>query len=232
VKALPFTTLRIERGMPWFWDDHVLRLRETAAALGFQVPSPVDLYVSLPRAVGGTLRVRITLEANGAIRTDAEPYESPTEPWTLKTVPIEADPDIVKFKTTARPWYDAARELLATEDDAMLVLPGGHDASDPTVLETTIANLFFRIDGEIVTPAASAPLLPGIARARLLNHVPGAREAELAQSDARRATACCATNALFGVHPVGAVGDWKPYDSSELARELMDRLRSSMQESV
>jgi len=139
---------------------------------------------------------------------------------------------VVRFKTTSRVWYDAARDLLESEDDALLVLAGGQDVANPTVLETTIANLFFEIDGEIVTPASSAPFLPGIARARLLAGPNPVRELVLTQADARRASACCVTNALFGVHPVEAVTGWNSLDSHELARDLMDRLRSSMQESV
>ena len=222
----------MENGAPWFWEDHEARLRETAAALGYRLPEPADLYAALPKAVGGTQKVRLTLDPDGAVQREMEPYESPQEPWSLRPVPIEPDPDIVRYKTTSRLWYDAARQLLAGEDDALLVLTRGHDGSDPLVLETTIANLFFEIDGEIVTPAESAPFLPGIARARILAAPFPAHERELTQVDVARASACCATNAVFGVHPVKAITGWNSFDSDDLARELMDRLRSSMQESV
>ena len=60
-------------------------------------------------------------------------------------MPVEPDPYIVRYKTTSRAWYDAALELLGDEDDALLVLAGGHDVAGSKLLETTIANLFFRI---------------------------------------------------------------------------------------
>ena len=232
MRPLPFTTLRIENGAPWFWEDHVARLRETTAALGYRLPEPVDLYSALPRAVGGTLKVRLTVQPDGQVQREVEPYEPPAAPWTLRPVPVEPDSDFVRFKTTARVWYDAARELLAGEDDALLFHSSGHDMDNPLVLETTIANLFFEIDGEVLTPARSAPLLPGIARTRILAAPFPARETVLRQSDVVRATACCATNAVFGAHPVATVSGWNSFESDGLARELMGRLRSSMQESV
>ena len=115
---------------------------------------------------------------------------------------------------------------------ALLVYSGGQDPAIEPVLETTVANIFFEIDGEIVTPSAEAPLLPGIARARVLDALDGARETELTASDVRSATACCVTNALLGAHPVGTIEGWGAYDSEQLARRLMDVLRSSSQESV
>jgi branched-subunit amino acid aminotransferase/4-amino-4-deoxychorismate lyase len=232
MKAKPFTTVRVEAGVPWFWEDHVARLRETALALGFPLPTPTDLFGALPRAVGGALRVRITLTPDGGIETDIQPYEPPTEPWTLKRVPIDPDPDIVRFKTTSRSWYDAARDRLDAEDDALLVLAKGQAVAGSLLLETTVANLFFRIDGRVVTPAASAPLLPGIARARLLNGAPAAEEAVLTDADAGLASGCCVTNALLGAHPVGAIDGREMVESDRLARDLIDRLRSSLQESV
>jgi len=232
LNTLPFTTLRLECGAPWFWEDHVARLRETAVVLGLPLPSPGDLYAALPRTIGGTSRVRLTILRDGSIQTEITPYEPPTEAWRLKSVPIEADPDLACYKTTSRVWFDAARELLGEEDDALLVLAGGHDVAGSKVLETTIANLFFEIGGEIVTPAASAPLLPGIARARLLTCEPRIEERVLIGADVVRATACCVTNALMGVHPVETIDGGQTLDSDELARELMDRLRSTMQESV
>ena len=112
-------------------------------------------------------------------------------------------------------WSDAA----ASEDDALLV---HHDGQ---VLETTVANLFFAIGDEIVTPPETRPLLPGIARRRILDGCESAVERDLDENDVRRATACCVSNAVLGVHPVEAVLGWASYSSLELARQLKDALR-------
>jgi len=235
VRSLPFTTLRIEAGEPWFWERHVERLRETAVALGLPIPSARELFDALPRTVGGTLRVRVTVGADGSLGVDAEPYEDPVEPWSLRPVPVDPDRDMVRFKTTNRAHYEVARGKCDEEQDALLyrqtsVCDKGQDVEEQaeirTVLEATVANLFFEIDGRIVTPPDSEPLLPGIARQLVLECVEGATEAHVSGADALRARACCATNALFGVHPVGAIAGWREYESEDLARRLMDAVRS------
>jgi len=219
MRPLPFTTLRIENGEPWFWDQHVERLRETAVALGLPVPTPTALHAALPRALGGSLRVRLTLAADGTPTAEAAPHGQPRDPWRLKPVPVDSDRDMVRFKTTARTLYDAAREAAVAFDDALLVHHEGH------VLETTVANLFFEIDGALVTPSATCAILPGIVRGLVLETCEGAAERDFDEETARRATACCVTNAVLGVHPVDAIEGWGRFDSAGLARRLKDALR-------
>ena len=219
MRPLPFTTLRIEGGAPLYWDEHVERLRATASMLGMKVPAPHELNAALPKSIGGSLRVRITLQHDGVVKIDAEPYEAPSKPWTLKPVPVDPDRDVVRFKTTARVLYDAARDTLRGQDDALLVHHDGH------VLETTVGNVFFLIAGEIVTPPETRALLPGIARRRVLNGLESAAERDLDEATARTAEACCVTNAVVGVHPVESIDGWGSFDSLELARQLMDALR-------
>lgn len=222
MRPLPFTTLRIENGEPWFWEEHVERLRATAAVLALPLPTPQKLYASLPRVVGGSLRVRITLQPDGTPHTDVEIYEAPHEPWTLKPVPVDSDRDVVRFKTTARGLYEAAADTLDGQQDALLVHHEGH------LLETCIANVFFLLDGIWVTPPESRALLPGIARARILERCETAREGDLTESEARAAEACCVSNAVLGVHPVGSIEGWSDYASPDLARQLMDDLRINL----
>jgi branched-subunit amino acid aminotransferase/4-amino-4-deoxychorismate lyase len=222
----------MESGQPWFWEEHLERLRATSAMLGLTPPLPQEVFAALPKAVGGSLRVRITVQPDKTLKTEAEPYEPPSEPWRLKPVPVDPDPDVVRFKTTSRGLYEAAADLLRGHDDALLVHSGGQVPAHEPVLETTIANIFFEIEGQIVTPSADLPLLPGIARGRILDRLEGAREAELCAEDVRSARACCVTNALFGAHPVETIDGWADYESDQLARRLMDVLRSSSQESV
>lgn len=215
------------------------RLRETSAALGMPMPSAKELFDALPRTVGGILRVRMTVGADGSLVVDAEPYEDPVEPWSLRPVAVDPDRDMVRLKTTSRALYEVARDECGEEDDALLyrqagVCAGGQyveeyveeQAEIRTVLEATVANLFFEIDGRIVTPPDSEPLLPGIVRQLVLERFEGATEAHVSGADALRASACCATNALFGVHPVGAIAGWCEYESEDLARRLMDAVRS------
>jgi branched-subunit amino acid aminotransferase/4-amino-4-deoxychorismate lyase len=110
--------------------------------------------------------------------------------------------------------------------------PAGHQQRfeglwlDPAgyVLEGTSTNLFARIDGVYLTPPTSAPILPGVERARLLARlselgIPYA-EAPLHGSDLARADALFATNALLPIAPVIAL-DGRPLAITTLPDGVM-----------
>ena len=216
-RPLPFTTARIEDGIPWFWEEHEARIQAASVALGLNLPRPNAMRAALPRVVGGSMRLRMTAQPDGSVVAEAAPYEPPSEPWTLKVVPVDHDADAVRHKTTARTMYDAARNAAPDHDDALLV------DLDGRVLETTIANVVVQIDGDLRTPPSTLALLPGIARARLLEA--GVAEAVIDETELRRAEAVCVCNALMGVHPVGRIGDESPMESGDLARHLHGSLR-------
>lgn len=74
-------------------------------------------------------------------------------------------------------------------DDAVMLNTAGR------VAETTIANLFARIDGVWATPPVAEGALPGIMRAEVLTRL-GAAERPLSVADLQRAEALLLTNAL------------------------------------
>lgn len=220
-----FTTLRVRDGRAAFWSDHVARLREGATALGL-APVPDDLAARVAAAVGSLpdARVRVTLAPAGPPRVEARAYAAPVAPWTLRPVPVSLFADGPLLKTTARSRYDEARAAAAEADDALLV-----DASG-SWLECTVANVFLRMpDGRLLTPPASLPLLPGIARGQVLAAAAeaglAAEEAVFGRMAARAAVECIVTNALFLAHPVAAVEGVARYEDAGLARRLMDVLR-------
>ena len=132
--------------------------------------------------------------------------------------------DAVSVKTTERALYDEARAAAHGCDDALLHTPEG------AVLECTIANVFFVLDGRLVTPPASLPLLPGIARARVLEaaDAAGIRAAEvpISLADAATAEACFVTNALLIAHPVQEIEGVGRFDSVAWTRRLRRGVRS------
>lgn len=215
-----FTTLRARAGELWFWPDHLARLEVGAARLRLPVPSPAQLEAEIAARVADLpdARVRITLRAAAEPLVEAAAYTEPRGPWVLRPVPASPDEDTVRLKTTARRVYEDARRAAAGVDDALLVAGGNY-------LECTVANVFFvGADGRLVTPAAEAPLLAGIARARVLA---AAREAGLeaveAPVDAESAAVakeCFVTNALFLVHSVARIERVGRYDDTKWARRL------------
>jgi branched-subunit amino acid aminotransferase/4-amino-4-deoxychorismate lyase len=220
-----FTTLRVRDGRAMFWDDHLRRLREGAAALGL-APAPADLAALVAAAVGdlADARVRVTLAAHGPPRAEARAYEDPAAPWALRPVPVSPSGDGPLLKTTDRSCYDEARAAAAGLDDALLV-----DASG-SWLECSVANVFLRMpDGRLLTPAASLPLLPGVARAHVLAAAAelglAPQEAVFGAGTAREAVECVVTNALFVAHPVAAVEGVARYEDAGLARGLIEVVR-------
>jgi len=221
-----FTTARVTGGEPWFWPDHVARLRDGAAAYGLVPPDPERLLAAVRAAVAGLpdARVRVTAHADGPPSVAAAPYAPPRGPWTLAPVALVSLPgDGPLRKTTDRTRYDEARARAPGADDALLVAPGG------SFLETTVANVFL-VDaaGTLLTPPAMRPLLPGIARARVLAAATAlgfaAREADFGAGDAARARECFLTNALFVVQPVAAIEGIARFAAFSLARRLREAI--------
>jgi branched-subunit amino acid aminotransferase/4-amino-4-deoxychorismate lyase len=218
-----FTTLRCRDGALWFWPAHVARLRAGAAELGLCLPAEDVLRGAVASALGdlADARVRITLHPGRAPSIEAAAYAAPTLPWRLRPVAAAPSRDQVRLKTTARGVYDAARRVAHDRDDALLVGPDG------SYLEATVAN-FFLVDrkGRLRTPPDTAPLLPGIARARVLAAAArlglDAAESPLRRPDAAGARECFVTNALFVAHPVVEIEGVAGYASGEWARRLRE----------
>ncbi len=109
-----FTTLRVRNGRPWFLDAHCRRL---GIDVGARV---IEAARGLPDA-----RVRVTLAPGAEPRIEVEAYEAPRSPWVLRPVTVSPDGDTVRFKTTDREMYLAARKKSADADDALLHLVDG-----------------------------------------------------------------------------------------------------------
>ena len=206
-----FTTLRARNGQAWFLDDHCRRL-------------DVDLADSILRSIRAgaydDARVRVTVSADAEPRIEVEAYTPPETPWRLRPVVVSPSEDRARLKTTDRAMYEKARKAAADADDALLSLP------DKTLLETTIANVFFLFGKRLVTPHADEPLLPGIARKRVLAAATALgltpEEARIGSEEVRDADACVVTNALMIAHPVRVIEGVGTYESVELARRLRD----------
>ncbi len=145
---------------------HLERLADTALYFGF----PVDLdrlasdiaALELPATV---MRLRITVSRNGEHHVGVTPLEP--QPSSVRLVVAEqrirSDDPFVCHKTTERSVYDAARVGAPWADDVIMVNERGE------VVETTIASLLYRRDGQWWTPPLSVGGLAGIGRKVLLD---------------------------------------------------------------
>ena len=215
-----FETLRLTARGPLFTDRHLARLRHGAALLGIPVPFSDEAIkegvAALIRATGiDTGSVRVTLTRGPGPRGVLPPSDvRPTLIITLAPPPPQFGPVRIMIASVTRRnefsplcgikslnYLDniLARREAAQHgfDDAILRNTQGR------VAETSIANLFAVIDGQLLTPPTSEGVLPGIARGLLLERC-GGMVRPLSVEDLRRASEIILTSAL-GIRPVTAL---------------------------
>jgi len=188
-----FETLRVYAGRPFAWERHMERLVLSAAELGFPVPpSPrrlreaVDEVLEACALTDAVVRITVTRGVAGGrpVRTgawvEAEPLGSRLWPGARQLDPGDGGPlggravlsltpftpgFLGRHKTTSRLAWDLAREeaRAAGADEALLVSPDGE------LMGGAASNVFVvRSGGDIFTPPLSAPILPGVTRATVL----------------------------------------------------------------
>jgi para-aminobenzoate synthetase/4-amino-4-deoxychorismate lyase len=103
--------------------------------------------------------------------------EPPVEPVIVSVapMPVEASDIRVRYKTTARRFYDEARRD-GGEYETIFV------DSDGCLTEGSFTNIFVERDGKLLTPPTTRGLIPGVLRAELIDEGRAA-EADLTIED-------------------------------------------------
>ena len=241
-----FETLRFEGGRAQFWKLHLERLVLSAAELGFPVPpSPAKLAAACDELLAGdnlreaVVRITVTRGVPGGRPTrtgcwiEAEPLAarlwSGTRAGAARAV-ISRTPfhpgSLGRHKTTSRLAYHLAREEARAEraDEALLVGESGE------LFEGTVSNVLAVIGGELLTPPLACGILPGIARAVVLDVCRAigvrAREAPLAVADLAGAEEVLLTNCVQQVVPLASLEEWR-FGAPRLAPRLLAELRAA-----
>lgn len=209
-----FETLLLEGGYIGFLGEHLLRMETGARVLGIDWPPPWDPRRALLEMAGaagpGPLALRVTLTAGapggapslviggrppeplpegGVVLSVAEGGRPPGDPLSRIKSIDRAHLHLHRTRARARGAWDAL--LPTTEGD---------------LAETTVANLFAVLEGELVTPDLSRGCLPGILRARVLEAWGGtAIEGRLEPADLARADEVLLTNSIGRIVPVARV---------------------------
>jgi branched-subunit amino acid aminotransferase/4-amino-4-deoxychorismate lyase len=213
-EPLPFAlleTIGAVKGMLPLWDRHVTRLLGCAQRLQRPAVLPPEAQAGAIELLArneqpdGVLRMLFT--ARGTLALTTRPR---ADAGVVRLIPVlaraPADAPPPDLKTSDRRHYDAAllEARAGGADDGVLLGQGG------TVLETAIANLWLLLDGVWTTPPADGAILPGIARALLLERARtqgmavAERRCEL--GDLHRATALAVSNAVVGVCAAALAG--------------------------
>lgn len=205
------------------WRRHLQRLQAAAARLQLPFAPPPDLAAAAAELLlhnndqDGALRLALLPGPHWEL-TSRRRAPAPRIVRLIPTVqrrPAGAPP--ADLKATPRPFYDAVRQeaQAGAADDGVIL------GDDGAVLETATANLFLLLDGSWCTPPLDGRILPGIARAVLLERAAAAglpiaeRACDLA--DLHRASQLAVSNAVHGPRPaylVRAGGDpVQPFDT-------------------
>jgi para-aminobenzoate synthetase / 4-amino-4-deoxychorismate lyase len=220
----PFETIGAVAGELPLWRRHEARLVATARRLGLAYTPPVGLLGAAQRLLlenghaDGVLRWQASPSAAGVATVLATRARSPVRVVRLLPTVVErpANAPPGDVKAMPRRFYDLVRQQAQDggADDGIVVGPDG------SVLEAALGNLWLLRDGQWVTPALDGRVLPGIARARLLEllHQAGrsAVERPCGLGDLHAATALAHSNAVYGPRPARLVG-------GEAAEALVER---------
>lgn len=210
-----FETIAVLNARPIWLSEHLQRMAKAADELGIGFDENL-LRISIAAVLGKShgaqevLRVTLTrgvvsnrmLSGSGAhpsLLITLAKFVVPETPQTitLATSTIRRNETAPSSRLKTLSYVDAiaaAREVMARGDDALMLNTAGLVAS------TTIGNLFIVKGEKIFTPGLGQGILPGIARAKLLQHAKSlglvAEEAMLSLEDLHAADAVFRTNSL------------------------------------
>ncbi len=235
-----FETIRIASGQAAHLGRHLMRLRDSAAFLSIPLKwtdavlrDAIADLLAAQAVVDGVLRLTLT---RGAAARGLLPggTVAPTLLMQTGALPPAAKPArLIIARTTRRnEWSPTCRLKSTNYLDSILARQEAieRDADDALLLNTagrlseaTIANLFVRIGGRLLTPPVADGALPGIARSLLLERA-DAEEALLKIDDLWRSDAAFLSNSL-GLRPIVKI-DGRPIGAERNPSWLANLIQS------
>lgn len=230
-----FETMLVVDGRPVELDAHIERLAGSVGKVFGAEPPSIARGAVLERARPLRLgRLRLTVFPRSdrrvglAIETAEVDPAVPFPGWdpgaTLRTVNLPGG--LGPHKWADRAWLEATEA--ACGDAIPLFVERARQGDGGEALETSRANLFAVLNGVLVTPPADGRILPGVARARVIEVAREAgieaRERPLALADLRAAEEVFLTGSVRGIEPVRGM------DGDELGRRgrVATRLASEL----
>lgn len=203
-----FEVVRLYGGRPFALDDHLGRMRSSAANLRL----PIDLdavradvlalldAASADAVAPADAKLRVLVTRGGRRIVLLEPLPAPLETATLALVEFAPVRILDGVKSLSYAANMLAARIAADRgfDEALLCTPHGR------VLEGPTASFFCVLDDELCTPPLTDHVLDSITRRRLVDVV-AVRERPIARDDLRRASECFLASTTREVLPVRAV---------------------------
>jgi para-aminobenzoate synthetase/4-amino-4-deoxychorismate lyase len=183
-------------------DEHLGRMKDSAAYFGFQFDEPrvrAALHNCADRMGREVQRVRVTSSRDGDVRIEHGMLTAKRFGRVrLSDVQVSSRDYFLYHKTTHRDAYDRelASAISAGCDDALFFNERGE------LTEGAVHNIFIVKDGVWKTPPIRSGLLPGTYRGKILRERPDAREEILTLEDLVRAEQIYLCNSVRGMHAV------------------------------
>jgi branched-subunit amino acid aminotransferase/4-amino-4-deoxychorismate lyase len=239
-----FETIRVERAVPLFLEEHLARMEAGARFLALPVPrtdpaAAVNEYLARTGLQRGVVRVTRTAGAGagspGSVVLTARPLPEPLPEGVLLAVArhrkLAGDP----FETVKS--ISRVRSAIAREEAAAR---GAFDAlvrsSEGDFVEGTVSNLFAVVGGGLRTPPLGRGALAGVIRDLLLEGLPRrgvpVEERRIEEEDLRRASEVIVSNAVVGPAGVLAVLGLRtglPGEAGEVARAARSVYREAVE---
>lgn len=200
-----FEVLRLYRGRPFAFDDHLGRLSDSARGLRLALDTGAiraDAEAVLRAAGPVDAILRLVVTRGGHRLAMVEPLPDHPPALTLATVEEVPSRLLDGLKSLSYAGNMLANRLAAEQgaDQALLVTPHGR------LLEAPTSSFFCALDddGPLVTPPLSEHLLDSITRRRLLQLVE-VQQRPLTRADLPRMREAFLASTTREVHPVAAI---------------------------
>lgn len=227
-----FRTIRIDRGRPWLWSDHMAKLLSDCRRLGLPWPEgwPGILRAeadALASGVSGVLRLVVTRGSGPrgdrppatvrprrmmTFHPGTEPPEGPlSRSVRLCRLRLPVQTELAGIKHLNR----LPQVLARSEWQGPSPAEGLLRDLDGDVICGTMSNVFVRIDKRVLTPRLDRCGVAGVVRSRLLRGgLPSlaagslaVEEARISLADLETADEVWLTNAVIGLWSVAALED-------------------------
>jgi branched-chain amino acid aminotransferase len=229
-----YETLRTYDRVPFLFDRHVARLRQSAALMALGVPFTDDELDGRVRETmaaqpaSGELYIRILL-TRGVGELSYDPAVCPTPTLVIIVKPLVAPPDRtftdgirLAMVSLRRNHPDALNPVIKSNNllnNALAMQEAYRRGADEALMlnqagdvaECSQSNIFIVRNGQVLTPPLSAGLLPGVTREFVIELARGlgwtALETRLTPADVAKADEVFITGTTREVTPVAAIDD-------------------------
>ena len=213
-----FETVRVENGSPQLLKEHLARARNSAAILGYEIPTDGEIFEKL----GSLDRIEL-----GRMRlTFGETFQVSIDPYVdkLHAARIGIRNQVIHPAQKAHKTFPYTENLqLLTDarvdgfDEIVIVNQNGK------VCEGAVSNYVFRIDGLWLTPSLDSGVLPGIIRGVVISSGL-ALEADIDEKQLGEATHAFALSALRIAQPISEIAGRKLLED-EISKQWALKLR-------